>query len=329
MPYYTVGNTRVEIQDESNGEREFKHQFNKILVQLLSHDELVQHLKVLNIKYIDRGYFSHSRYINEDRVEENELMDAGVDTFGNDIILELNLAYCRIYFYKFGEKKFIQTLCSTLNHELIHYLHNSINNRTRLSRMAYLRLKDIYKKKYTEFEREGLENQLHMESLFDLMILFLDKLVEEGFAMFYQESKKDKIKFNDKYFLSNYAEARKSADICQKAFLELSAIKNKDFFIKKMSSIIHDEPFVTLEYQLGFHIVYALIYLDNENSSKSIDHIISVFITWYGKLRPKKIIKEYEARMLKAGRQPLIGLTHNSLINIKEIEKTIQGTAIT
>jgi len=319
MVNFSINNTKIDIDDKSEIDKDFKIIFTRLLSKALIKEGLLQHLKKVHIQFKDDDYYNKIYgYINEEDVEEGELRGR-VDKHGKEIIIELNIAYSIIYYRKFGNQSLLNALEIFLAHELVHYVHMTINNRIRHLQRDYEILLKMYKKKYSEFEKD--ESDINMSSLLRLVTLFIDNLIVEGFAMLYQESKKGNVRFTKQFFNSNYADALKLAEVCNKKFKELIIIKNKKDFLKKVSSFIHKEPFVTSDYYLGLHVVYALIFLSEEDATKSIDQILQNFVTWYGKEKPKKLVREYEIMMLKQGLKPVIGQGSESIINIKKIEK--------
>lgn len=313
---FPIRNTNSHIIFIDNSKRvstEFKNKLMKLIIKILESEEVVFHLKNINIYFDDTlmRLSSLEKMYREGRAPPHPAYEV------NRKGIVLNVDEWFYYYYFRGIVPLYKFLKSALTHELIHYLHYSINKNLRKIWMAHLRLRERYKKDYKEFKK------LLDPDILEYLNLFIMKCVSEGFATFFDKLKHEKITFTKESFQEYYNKAIESAMKLNKEFDKFKKInkrnlkKFRDFWLfNVMGGSI--QPYI-----IGFHIIYSIIYLYPETLEKDINSLLRKFKSSFGRLKPRKLIDFYEDLMRKNNLEPVLSFKHSGgYINCREVSRT-------
>ncbi len=173
-------------------------------------------------------------------------------------------------------------------HELIHLWHNYLSGWARKQENSSELLSQVIKKLLlNELQKPNLPN------LRQLLHYFVWELQAEGIAQYAQFYAEGKIVFTENYFLKHYRDCRIYAQNLNEALLELPTRFNKLQVKLKIEAGVSG-----LRYSIGTHMVYSLLFLDQE-----------LTLTRIAKMNHFTFIKKYEACMEKRGLRPVVSLT--------------------
>ena len=151
----------------------------------------------------------------------------------------------------------------------------------------------IQKMESTGFgESETAELRFFLSSLFQGMFT-------EGLAMYCERLIEGNVQFSDEEFAAGHAETEKYAKkilaVIQESYKKGS--QRKKILLNKLLDTMTSRGM----YDLGYHLVYTILFIDNEAAIETL-----------GKMRPFAFIKKYESCILSKGLQPLVSATSGS-----------------
>ena len=279
----------IFIDNSEKVSSEFKEKLIGVIIRILEAEEVVLHLRDIQI-FFDDSYL-RPQVLEKIYKKSNLPPEAAFDLNREGIVLNIDEYFTFYNFNGIGPLyKYIKTV---ITHELVHYLHHSINKNLEKLWAAHLRLREKYKKKYKVF-KETLGLTAH-ETALDYLNLFIFHCVAEGFAMFFDKLKNKNLKFTKEQFNLLYNEAIEATRILNEEFKKFSGMdKNSLEKIKKFSVSKLIFGLDKLYYIIGFHIIYSIMYLHKDIIEKDIDFLLGSFKTFFGKLSPRKVIDIYE-----------------------------------
>lgn len=288
--------------------KSFVYSLEQMLVRILNTEELTFHLRDIKIKFESEEVSESERrfLMKSAKPELPARVEDGQIEFGFYHLREIRMAKGISWFYN--------GLYRVISHELVHYVHNEINSSIRNVIKIQTRLSKIRKVSSKQL------NQLDTEMFLNLVDTYLYRIVQEGCAMLFEKLKHDKLVFIQSSFNELYKDAMKSTKLFIEIFDKSKSIRSIDelhSFAKKYLMKVFD----THEYTIGLHVIYSILYLREGTLDVNMKEIANEFVSFFGRLKPKRLFLEYEVLMKKHGLQPVIGFTSSAYLNCKDIQQ--------
>jgi len=306
----------IFIDDSKTTSTEFKNKLRELIKRILESEEIIFYLRDINIYFVDSGMLPNTldRLIRERKYFPHPVYNPR----RKGIVLNADEWFM---FYNFiGIEPLNKYLSSILTHELIHYLHYSVNKNLEKVLAAQLRLEARYKKKYKQFETSLVGPGLVLQFL----NVFIDKCISEGFAQFFEKFKHETITFTQESFTIYYDEAIKAAQILSKEIHKLKKVNKRN--LKKMgyefTAFFMGKGGENHWYDIGFHIIYSIIYLHPDTLEKDFKFLLHKFQSSFGRLKPRKLIDTYDDLMRTNNLEPILTFKHSGgYINCREVSR--------
>jgi hypothetical protein len=211
----------------------------------------------------------------------------------------------------------------TIRHELVHLVDGQKQDFIEKKEYHLDRLNDIQEEEEKKLETIGVEIKRHRAvSLMDLrsfITAFIHRIRAEGLAKYYEKideiqeneeffGKTNEDKFDKLYSMAEkaikpsygYSEDKNSPKNVLKALEKINEAQEPKNIQKLKENIETNLLGKIVPYKVGLHVVYTLLYFDDDpfGARLPIQKIIS--------LGPFEMISEYEKRMLKHEKKPLI-----------------------
>lgn len=310
-------NADVIFHDRSpSTSEEFKSKLMNLVIRILKSEEIVIHLREINIYLFDSGIKRSSVQRFAKRGEVRFYYDRNLKPPG----IKVHADFCYEIYIALGIARLYKRLSPAMTHELVHYLHDSINARIeRISRASAI-LKSKYEREVEEFRRTH-----GAKDILDFLNTFTSKCIMEGFAEFFQALKHGNLRFTQPVFEELYAKAIKSAKVLLLKIEQLQGIP-KSKLEQKFDEFKILESGESHWYMIGSHIIYSIVYLQREEIGTEIKLLLEKFSSFFGKLHPKKVIVIYDNLMRSHHLQPVITYkSSGGYINIKEVGKVLRS----
>ncbi|MDP7196945.1 MAG: hypothetical protein QF864_12250, partial [SAR202 cluster bacterium] len=289
--------------------KSFVYSLKQLIIRILNTEELIFHLRDIKIKFKSEEVSKAEKKFlisNQKQNIPDTIVTNGQIEFRFFILLEIRMLKGLTWFYK--------SLQRTLSHELVHCVHYEINTGLR----KLIKIQPILSKK-RELSFKQLR-QFDTKIFLNIMDAFPYNIIKEGFARLFEKLKHDKLFFTKNSFNELYRDAMQSTELFMKIFNESKSIKSigeLHSFAKKYLITFFDEH----DYKIGLHITYSLLYLRKGSLDVNMKEITDEFVSFLGKLRPKRLFLEYEILMKQNSLQPVMGYTSGAYLNFKEIQQ--------
>ena len=301
----------VIFHDDSSASDAFKQKLKMWVLDVLDSNTLTNHLKEINVYLEDEG-MKESKI---QRIKDQELKRVhALHNLYKGIVIHTD--WCEACYDIKGEDFFLQGLAATMTHELVHYVFSEINKSTaKMVRASDVLIKK-YKKKYPVFQKAAFAGML------EVMNAFVNRSVDEGFAQLIDQMKHNQLVFSKAKFEELYANATDVAEKMRHVLAQAPALDDIDALEDLLIANVLEVQ--TYSYAIGLHMIYTLFYFHETSLEKDVDYVIGLFLDSFGRLTPKKIVKEYSRVMREHDKNPVISYEATPYLNLTDMREAWQ-----
>mgnify|MGYP001577914918 CR=1 FL=1 len=254
--YVKKTNTRIIFQDNSEEKWWVKRLCVYLCYYELQNQTLLAHLRNLMF-HLGDGRFEYN--VSLENVKNNLVPPMTAYPDGSIMI---RVPVWRIYQSLYGMSKVRTMMRDALTHELVHSLHFSINPSLSKTARAMNKLRLAYLQSGKEFAVPMLPH-IHMEGF---LSAFVYQVTLEGFSELFPKLIHYNLEFTEDTFKKNYAIALQNIEVGKKFFAQVKTIKDRnDPRLNNLMMNFLNIRYQKLYYSTGYHIVYTILYLQNED----------------------------------------------------------------
>lgn len=313
---HEYGGRILEISDESKANNELKDVVKRAILEFFHRHALAYKLKELHIVLSDEG--ERSKTIM--RPGSYNLKDGKIYIY----LKSMDLLICFMdVSITLGESRLFKRVIEVLAHEVAHAIGYQVYKIERFAPIISARLKQKVGEITSTLKR--IKDDRSLSGLFLTILLIirmipndlLDKIRDEGMGTFIQKYAGGEVHFNETEFLNSYQPAiegiKKFLDMYNTLRLEFRLLlgeKHSMFrmFSRKKHTAQINEILSNImgaeSYDIGFHIVYTLIFYAEDEIDDMYEHILSLYRDSH-----IEFINKYEIIMLKKRMRPIISRT--------------------